>query len=590
MKKSIFFILSVIALFSLIIGITGCSKKKSTQPPPPPKPKWTIMCYIDGNNNLDGQGSPGTSWSVYDIQLMEKVGSTNKVRIVAEVGRAAESGTVKRYLIEHYPDDVGNQISSTELENLGGVDMSDENTLEDFIDWAKSKYPAEHYMLLVQDHGAGWHGTCVDDFKGGGNLMTLTQFKDAVTGKDLDIIAFDACLMSMVEVIYELREATDYIVASQNPTLAATFGYTEFLDSLTTNPSLAPYELCKVICDASWELCHEQHIPGCIATSDMGKVTDLATTIDDFARKLNLSSQVNAIVTARYNARVQADQPDFVDLYNFATILHNLVPPEDQLYDACINTKNAITNVASYTRPNETQALNGLCIYFPDKFSSNLRYDDLDYKAVSFHENTWSTFLSYYDQLQSGGTLVINSNPSGAEVFLDGQDLEHTTPLTIENVPEGDHTVKLTLTGYQDWQQTVHITAGQTTEINATLTPQGTDTGVSGTVTYGGQPIPANTYACFVHGDTLYYNPDNTVSANGTYSIIDMYPGQYLIAAWNDKNGNIDIDTGDLFGMYPDLDNPQEVPVTSGQITPNINFSISQITGKSSIKVLRQTK
>ncbi len=37
-----------------------------------------------------------------------------------------------------------------------GVDMGNPQTLTDFVNWAKTFYPAQHYALIVWDHGAGW--------------------------------------------------------------------------------------------------------------------------------------------------------------------------------------------------------------------------------------------------------------------------------------------------------------------------------------------------------------------------------------------------------------------------------------------------
>ncbi|MCJ7564864.1 MAG: PEGA domain-containing protein, partial [Candidatus Aminicenantes bacterium] len=51
----------------------------------------------------------------------------------------------------------------------------------------------------------------------------------------------------------------------------------------------------------------------------------------------------------------------------------------------------------------------------------------------------------------------------------DGTDTGQTTNCTLTNVNVGTYTVKLTLTNYEDWQQSVQVTAHQTTNVNATL-------------------------------------------------------------------------------------------------------------------------
>ncbi len=50
------------------------------------------------------------------------------------------------------------------------------------------------------------------------------------------------------------------------------------------------------------------------------------------------------------------------------------------------------------------------------------------------------------------------------------------TPATLANVPAGSHSVRLTLAGYQDWTDTVRVSAGQTTTVSANLqaTPEPT--------------------------------------------------------------------------------------------------------------------
>jgi len=76
-------------------------------------------------------------------------------------------------------------------------------------------------------------------------------------------------------------------------------------------------------------------------------------------------------------------------------------------------------------------------------------------------ESTQSTLME--------GTITINSSPSGAKVFLDGSDRGMVTPTMLTNVSAGSHTVKLVKEGYVDFEESVTVTAGQTTTVNAEL-------------------------------------------------------------------------------------------------------------------------
>jgi len=66
------------------------------------------------------------------------------------------------------------------------------------------------------------------------------------------------------------------------------------------------------------------------------------------------------------------------------------------------------------------------------------------------------------------GSLAVTSTPSGATIILDGKN-KGQTPATLSDLSTGDHTVKLTRSGYWDSSQTVHIDAGQITPLDVTL-------------------------------------------------------------------------------------------------------------------------
>ena len=67
------------------------------------------------------------------------------------------------------------------------------------------------------------------------------------------------------------------------------------------------------------------------------------------------------------------------------------------------------------------------------------------------------------------GTILVKSAPSSAQITLDNVLQNEPTPMTIEDAIAGPHSLKLTLNGYDDWEQTIHVEVGKPTEINATL-------------------------------------------------------------------------------------------------------------------------
>jgi hypothetical protein len=69
------------------------------------------------------------------------------------------------------------------------------------------------------------------------------------------------------------------------------------------------------------------------------------------------------------------------------------------------------------------------------------------------------------------GILDVSSSPLGAEIFIDNTDQNKVTRSIIQNIPAGDHPLKLTLAGYQDYTTTFTITVGGTITLNPNLTP-----------------------------------------------------------------------------------------------------------------------
>jgi hypothetical protein len=73
-------------------------------------------------------------------------------------------------------------------------------------------------------------------------------------------------------------------------------------------------------------------------------------------------------------------------------------------------------------------------------------------------------------QVPPAGTLVVRSVPAGADVVVDGI-LQGTSPVELTGVPEGPHTVVLSLPGYSNSTSPVTIVKGESTTVNIALVP-----------------------------------------------------------------------------------------------------------------------
>ena len=68
------------------------------------------------------------------------------------------------------------------------------------------------------------------------------------------------------------------------------------------------------------------------------------------------------------------------------------------------------------------------------------------------------------------GNISVSSVPTGVTILLNGTNTGSVTPVTLENIPTGSHTILLQKSGYLDYSQTVTVTDDATSTVSQTLT------------------------------------------------------------------------------------------------------------------------
>lgn len=109
------------------------------------------------------------------------------------------------------------------------ADITNPDSLTNFINWAAKACPAKSYVLVLSDHGGGYlpdddldnenvattRGIIYDPAHDGKHF-SVVSLKKAIAAASIrpNVIYFDACLMNNLEYQFELKDLTDYIVAS----------------------------------------------------------------------------------------------------------------------------------------------------------------------------------------------------------------------------------------------------------------------------------------------------------------------------------------------------------------------------------------
>lgn len=213
--------------------------------------KKTVLFYMAANNNLSGN-------IISNINTIKNSNVPSDDNLVIYSHLSGKSPA----LLKVWSND-GNVAVDTIYKFPATTVSADPTTLKNVLNIVKTLCPAEKYGLVLSSHGTGWlpsgfyanptgysaseairmqsympdpYAHLVKTFgsetgKDGSSLaeMELTDMAKNIPYK-LEFILFDACLMGGIETLYELKDVTDYFIASPAEVLATGFPYSDIVD------------------------------------------------------------------------------------------------------------------------------------------------------------------------------------------------------------------------------------------------------------------------------------------------------------------------------------------------------------------------
>ncbi|MDH6306654.1 hypothetical protein M2459_003353 [Parabacteroides sp. PF5-5] len=188
------------------IVFTSCSNDEY---PPQETHKRTVIVYLGRDNNLNGESEDKLKY------MLEGWNGKNGNLIVFQDIIGENSS-----LLEVYRENGINQ--SKVVKEYENENSADPDVLNRVINEAISRYPADSYGLIFFSHASGWlpqstlssPRSLVIDNTSGKDEMELIDFAAAIPDGLFDFIVFEACFTAGIEVAYELRNKTDYLIAS----------------------------------------------------------------------------------------------------------------------------------------------------------------------------------------------------------------------------------------------------------------------------------------------------------------------------------------------------------------------------------------
>ncbi|MGJ1265551.1 clostripain-related cysteine peptidase [Sphingobacterium spiritivorum] len=224
MKKSniLFFVFCFLLLWS-------CRKDKLDILPEPAVSR-TVLVYMGGNNNLQNE----TYEKIESLRQGYKSGM-GRLLIYQAVRDAAPR------LLEIYADPSGKGRKRL-LKTYEKHNAADANVFAQVLLDVKQAAPAQSYGLILFSHASGWlpQGTLNKPrtlLQNQENDLELRNLAAVLPDQSFDFMIFESCFMTGIEVVYELKDKTRYIIASSAEILSP--GFTPIY------PKLLPYLYTK---------------------------------------------------------------------------------------------------------------------------------------------------------------------------------------------------------------------------------------------------------------------------------------------------------------------------------------------------------
>jgi hypothetical protein len=430
------------------IPITQIQKKSDFQPKDPKN--FTLALYMAADNDL-------ARYAIRNIRQMSTIGSTNSVNIVAHLDIKLNNKKVRSHFYVEKDKvlefNVGDQV----------FDSGNPESLIKFMSFVVENFPAEHYMLVFWDHGTGivdpienkkirvtdlffynpkihkleldrsldylelicasenntmdclmLRGICWDDT----TSHYLTNHKlayalsiiknDVMGGRKFDIIGFDACLMSMLEVATLIKNYGNIMVSSQEVELGAGWNYQSILHPFmhgTMDPVTFSQHIVK-----SYEKTYNPHTNDyTLSAINLNHIEDLEHNLNTVAKillsclEIQKNNSVKQAIAVSRNRRLctHFDTPQYIDLHHFYRNLQSNISlfactneQEGNRLKQLLHTKleegksiiekMVIENVVGR---NLSQA-KGISVYFPEQ-----RIHPSYPKTLFAANNTWGTLL-----------------------------------------------------------------------------------------------------------------------------------------------------------------------------------------------------
>ncbi|CAJ1934845.1 unnamed protein product [Cylindrotheca closterium] len=410
------------------------------------------------------------SWVYFDNGDPEAEGTPDPLPDIFDTaGNPLENRTQDVYYLSYNHEFSEMQI----VENLGELNSDTMSVVQDFATTAFrdcSEKGATEYMMAFSSHGAGFGGFGGDDVarrRRLGQLLDNGSISGALrsaidseigVGAKLNVLGFDACLMSDYGALDDYSSITENFLASEDVEPGHGWSYAGLeLDSAV---NIATRIVDLFASDPQSEDGHQT--PKTLAVVDTTAHMEFATKWEEFSRFLNIAFQEDENVqTAVKRARSKVltfagdtddegdKDEDMVDMMDFMNLFDGQCMPSGDLAIALMEAKNSYDAqfVTFKAGPSTDSRYTGMGVHFPSR--KEFRANGLNFQVLEssrFATKTSPEWLDFLQTYYTSGTVFGSAGYCSSELATanppqEEQGLLMVNPL-VSGITNGAHDIE----------------------------------------------------------------------------------------------------------------------------------------------------
>lgn len=316
----------LLGMAAILAGCGGGEADSSNSDSSVKKSKLTVLLYVNGSDLESGvDQSSDKTWftknqggaATANIEELLQASYSPDVNVILQTGGTKKEGwdSIKRKQVKNqYLNDLGPAANSN-------ASFADPQTLIDFIQWSKDKFPAEKYILLFWNHGGGPIGGFGSDQINAYNQDKHLRTKDIqfalekstqILGQKFELVGFDACLMASYEILASIKNTTKYYVASEDLEPGGGWDYTSAFNYIADASQINGGNIGKSIVNSFIEKqARDQQSGATLSTIDLAKFENFQNSLGNLFSELNNAIIKNGLSSWLSIAKIRSQSLDF---------------------------------------------------------------------------------------------------------------------------------------------------------------------------------------------------------------------------------------------------------------------------------------